>query len=404
MYVELDNKTGKGGEMKLKKVHRAFFAAVLTCSLAVSPVYAEPTQDELEDQKEGVQDELGDLQAQLDALVTKASELETELIHTGQEITQAEADLQESEEKKEQQYEAMKLRIKYMYESGGSSAQMEKVLSSGTFSDMLSQAEYAQKVHEYDRAQLQEYADTVAKIEDLQETLEKEMENLKATEKEYEAQQAELNETISSKRDEISNLDVMIQEAARKAEEQRKAAEEAAAVKAAAADKNNNSSNSTTNGGGTNQGSTGGNTGNGTTGNTGGGTAGNTGGGTSGNTGGSSPGYTEPSYDVVTGNAIVDRAYNWVGKAEYSMGACSPGLFDCSGFVAYCLTGQYQRLGNTYTFLGWPQVSSPQSGDVCVNAGHCGIYIGNGQMIHAADYGIGVIIGPVQSGMIYVRY
>ena len=75
--------------MKLKKVHRAFFAAVLTCSLAVSPVYAEPTQDELEDQKEGVQDELGDLQAQLDALVTKASELETELIHTGQEITQA---------------------------------------------------------------------------------------------------------------------------------------------------------------------------------------------------------------------------------------------------------------------------------------------------------------------------
>ena len=64
----------------------------------------------------------------------------------------------------------------------------------------------------------------------------------------------------------------------------------------------------------------------------------------------------------------------------------------------------YTRLGTTYTFLGWTQVSDPQPGDVAVNAEHCGIYIGGGQMIHAADYGIGVIQGPVQSGMIYVRY
>ena len=41
---------------------------------------------------------------------------------------------------------------------------------------------------------------------------------------------------------------------------------------------------------------------------------------------------------------------------------------------------------------------------VCTNWSHCGIYIGGGQMIHAADYGIGVIIGPVQAGMIIVRY
>lgn len=368
--------------MKLKKVHRVFLAAALICSLTVTPVCADPTQDELEDQKEDAQSELADLQAELDTLITKASELETELINTGQEITQAEADLEAAEAKKEEQYAAMKLRIKYMYESGSSTATMERVLTSGTFSDMLSQAEYSQKVHEYDRAQLQAYADTVTQIEELQTKLETEMENLKATEAEYEAQQAVLTETITSKQDEISNLDEMIQEAARKAEEERKAAEAAAAAQSAT-NSSSNTNNSTTNNNGTTGGTTGGSTG---------------------NTGGGSPSYTEPSYDVVTGNAIVDRAYSWVGKAEYSMGACSPGLFDCSGFVAYCLTGQYQRLGNTYTFLGWPQVSNPQPGDVCVNAGHCGIYIGNGQMIHSADYGIGVIIGPVQSGMIYVRY
>lgn len=112
----------------------------------------------------------------------------------------------------------------------------------------------------------------------------------------------------------------------------------------------------------------------------------------------------EPNYDVNTGNAIVDRAYSWVGRAEYVWGACSPGAFDCSGFVSYCLTGRYSRLGTTYTFLDWPRVSDPQPGDVAVNSGHCGIYIGGGQMIHAATYGVGVIVGPVQSGMVFVRY
>ena len=393
----------KGEKMKFKKIQSLFLAAALVCSMCVSPVYADPSQSDLEGQKEDAQNELTDLQTELNTLITKASELETELINTGQEITQAEADLEAAEVKKEEQYEAMKLRIKYMYESGSGTATMEKVLTSGSISDMLSQAEYSQKVHEYDRTQLQAYADTITEIEDLQSTLETEMKNLKETEAEYESQQAVLTETISSKKDEISNLDEMIQEAARKAEEQRKAAEAAAAEK----DKTQNNtgtsagagSGGTASGGAASGGTTSGGVSSGGT-SSGGGT---TSGGNTGNSGGS-PGYTEPSYDTVTGNAVVDRAYEWLGKAEYSMGACSPGLFDCSGFVAYCLTGQYQRLGNTFTFLGWPQVSNPQPGDVCVNTQHCGIYIGNGQMIHCADYGIGVIIGPVQSGMIYVRY
>lgn len=103
------------------------------------------------------------------------------------------------------------------------------------------------------------------------------------------------------------------------------------------------------------------------------------------------------------GSDAVSRAEAWVGRAEYVWGACSPGAFDCSGFVSYCLTGSYTRLGTTYTFLSWPRASNPQPGDVCVNSGHCGIYYGGGQMIHAACEGVGVIIGPVQAGMIFVK-
>lgn len=103
------------------------------------------------------------------------------------------------------------------------------------------------------------------------------------------------------------------------------------------------------------------------------------------------------------GSDAVSRAYSCLGL-PYVWGAVGPGSYDCSGLVSYCLTGNHTRLGTTYTFMGWTRVSNPQPGDVCTSSYHCGIYIGDGQMIHAADYGIGVIIGPVQSDMIIVRW
>ena len=134
---------------------------------------------------------------------------------------------------------------------------------------------------------------------------------------------------------------------------------------------------------------------------------------TGGNTGntGSNPGYTPspspgPSYDEAIADTVVGRAYSQIGKAygygDPSYGA-GPNEYDCSGFVSFCLSGSYSRMGSTSTFMGWPTVSDPQPGDVCVNSGHCGIYIGNNQMIHAATYGVGVVIGPVQAGMKIVR-
>lgn len=118
----------------------------------------------------------------------------------------------------------------------------------------------------------------------------------------------------------------------------------------------------------------------------------------------------EPDYSVSTGNAVVDRAYSWLKIGKYNYGSCEPGLFDCSGFVSYCLTGVYSRIGTTYTFNQWPEVSDPQPGDVAVVDNdatlrhHTGIYIGNGQMIHASDYGVGVIQSAVRSDMKIVRY
>ena len=109
----------------------------------------------------------------------------------------------------------------------------------------------------------------------------------------------------------------------------------------------------------------------------------------------------EPSYEG--GSDAVSRAYSCMGL-PYVWGATGPGSYDCSGLVGYCITGSHDRLGTTYTFMGYPQVSNPQPGDICTSWSHCGIYIGNGQMIHAPQTGDVVKIGPVQSGMIIVRY
>lgn len=115
----------------------------------------------------------------------------------------------------------------------------------------------------------------------------------------------------------------------------------------------------------------------------------------------------QPPSPSVEGGTVVSRAYSKLGCA-YSWGGIGPNSFDCSGFVSYCLTGRYCRLGTTGTFMGWTRVSDPQPGDVVVNSYHTGIYIGGGQMIHASDYNTGVIVSSVAAGMnnnyIFVRY
>lgn len=100
---------------------------------------------------------------------------------------------------------------------------------------------------------------------------------------------------------------------------------------------------------------------------------------------------------------VVARAYGKLG-CPYVWGATGPDAFDCSGLVGYCLTGTTVRIGTTQTFMGWQRVTNPQPGDVCTTDSHCGIYIGGARMIHAPHSGDVVKIGPVQPGMVYVRY
>lgn len=375
--------------------------AVVTSSMIVTPVLAAPSVDDLKKEKASKQNEVSSLQSQLTTLMGKVNTLESELIQTGEDITKAQSDLVVAQKKEKEQYAAMKKRIKYMYEAGNDSA-FETLVTSDDFTDLLSKAEYVQNVHSYDRKQLQEYVETKQQISDLKDSLEKDQKELESKQAEYEKQGDNLNNLITSKSAEVANLDSEIQAAAEAAAKEaaeraaKEAAKEAAKKQQASAANNSTSSNrhnSTTSNNTTSNKHNTSNTTRPSGNNTSSSTTKPSGNNTSSNT---------TSGSNANGGTIVSRAYSQLGK-PYVWGACGPSSFDCSGFVSYCLTGSYTRLGTTLTFMGWTRVSNPQPGDVVTTATHCGIYIGNGQMIHAPHTGDVVKVGPVQSGMIYVR-
>ncbi|MFE4759344.1 C40 family peptidase [Bacillus mycoides] len=91
---------------------------------------------------------------------------------------------------------------------------------------------------------------------------------------------------------------------------------------------------------------------------------------------------------------VIGKAQQYLGK-PYVWGSASPsnGGFDCSGFISYIFGVGRQDVAGYWNSVS--KVSSPQPGDLVFFQGtykagpsHIGIYVGNGQMIHAGDKGI----------------
>lgn len=128
---------------------------------------------------------------------------------------------------------------------------------------------------------------------------------------------------------------------------------------------------------------------------------------------------SEPVYDPVVGKAIVDRAIRWVGIGTYVYGGFDYGVFDCSSFVSYALTGRidYARwttdnLDNDNSAL-FQTVSVPRPGDIVIDTTHvigghlrehCGIYVSPGVMVHAGNPGETVSFGYIDEYYRYRRY
>lgn len=96
----------------------------------------------------------------------------------------------------------------------------------------------------------------------------------------------------------------------------------------------------------------------------------------------------------------VRRAEGAIGT-PYRAGSSSPSGFDCSGLVSYCLTGNYGHAYTSYAFWGMPAVADPRPGDVVAcSPGHCGLYIGDGLMIHSPQSGETVRVEAIRGKVV----
>lgn len=363
----------------MKKFSTKLLAAVVTSSLIVTPVMAAPSKASVENKKAEAESEAASLKSQLAEVVTQINEIEEDLTEKGEQIIQTTADLKEAEATEKKQYEDMKLRIKFMYEQGDGSA-VEALVTSEDFSDLVNKAEYVQNVHDYDREKLEEYVATKEQVADLKTSLEEEQAELEEKEAQFTEKQENLDSMLSSKEAEIADLDEELQEIA--AEIARQQEEERQAQEAASGNDNGGNSGNNSNHNNNNNNNDGNNHDKDES---------------DKNHGGSSGGGG--SY---VGGSAVSRAKSALGK-PYVWGAAGPDAYDCSGLVSFALTGKYSHVYTSSSFAGYPEVSDPRPGDVCYRPGHVGLYVGNGQMIHAPHTGTVVQYAPVPKNMKIVR-
>ncbi len=164
---------------------------------------------ELKKQLEASKADLANYVAKLDedlsSIQAKINELKTLIEEKEGEIVQTEEELEQAIETQQEQYEAMKSRIKFMYERGNT-LYMELFFTSESFGEMLNKVDYIEQLSAYDRRKLDEYVAYAQYVSLCKEGLEEEKEVLDEAKAAVEEEEASLNELISAKEQEMYKM------------------------------------------------------------------------------------------------------------------------------------------------------------------------------------------------------
>ena len=378
------------------------------------------------DQKQQLEGEIATLDANLVDVMVNIQTLETDISNKETEIVKTKQDLGKAQKAKEKQYDAMKKRIQYLYEKGGSDAWFQMMMNADNLADLLTRAEYTQKMYEQDRKSLEVYSNTIEQVKQLEEKYTGEKAELEGMKQEYEAEsqnlQAQLDEKRATSADceneiayaqqqatEYANLLAAQQAEIEQLEAERIAAEEEArrqAEAAAAAQASNDGdydstqydeegnavSSSESSGSGETQYDEYGNVID------------------SENTvdpseyqsssesssSDSSSSSSSSSSGSGSGSSVVNYATQFVGNPYVWGGTSLTSGADCSGFVQ----SVYANFGVSLPRTSYEQQNAgtevsyadAQPGDLICYGGHVAIYMGNGQIVHASNAKDGIKI------------
>lgn len=377
---------------KLQRRAKAVLALVLVVSLTIGSsqvVYATSAQnkkseaeknlndvnkkiDNLENKKEEIEGELDAKNEELVNLMVDVGILEKEIDQNEKQLKQVKKDLKTAQKNEKKQYQAMKKRIKFMYERGDS-AVISSLLESKSMADMLNRVEYFNEVYDYDRNLLDNYEKTRKQVEDLKAQVEDEKKELETAKDDLKQQQKQLETAMANLRSQQANADTQIANAKSLASEYQKTITEQNKIiqqqQAAAAASGRSS----------------------------GGNSGGSGGTSKPNSNASVPGgnLNPPKTTNVSGSDVVNYAMQFVGK-PYVWGGKDPNTgADCSGFTSYV----YAHFGISIPSFSGAQRScgqevsyaNAQAGDLICYAGHVAIYMGGGKIVHAKGTAYGIV-------------
>lgn len=160
---------------------------------------------QLEASKKDLNDYITKLDGQLSDIQDKIKAYEQMIVEKEAEIEQTEKELEEAEAIQAAQYEAMKKRIKFLYEKGDS-LYLELFFSVQTYGDSLNKADYVEMLSSYDKKKLLEYIETTEYVAACKEQLEAEREVLKEAKTAVEEEEKAVSELLAEKEEQVNAL------------------------------------------------------------------------------------------------------------------------------------------------------------------------------------------------------
>ena len=334
-----------------------------------------------QDGQDEVEAEINDIDAEVVALLTDISLIQTAIEDKEADIVRAQEDYDAALAVQQEQYEMMKLRIQFMYEKGDTSY-LNLFLSASGMGDLMNKAVYVEEVYEYDRSLLEEYEATVRQVAEYQGVLEEEKSELETSKSELEDEQSYLEEVLEQKKQEYENYSTMLAKAKQEAaaytaqikkqtaqikkleEKERKRKEEEERRRKEEEERKRREQEASGNGG--NASSSG------------------------------AQSDIPTSFGGGTGGQIAEFACKYVGNPYKAGGTSLTDGADCSGFV----WAVYQAFGYSLPRSSYAQAGAgrevsyadAQPGDIIYYGGHVGIYIGNGKIVHASTERTGIKI------------
>lgn len=332
----------------------------------------------LKDQQQITADDIKNKSAKLDEILAAQKKLQTDITSKQAEIEQNQKDLAAAQEKQQEQYDAMKKRIQFMYENSAEDNIWTAIIESNGITDMLNRIEYVSDVYDSDRALMDSYQAAVEQVKEIGTKLDNDMNELTAMQDDYEKQQADVEAAIVALENQKEQYASQIAQAQQQAENYQNIItaqgkiiqEQEAAAAAAAARANSSPSSSSYDGGGAGKG---------------GSIAGDYAAG-----GGKNPGASTG----VSGSSVVSYAMQFVGNPYVWAGNSLTNGVDCSGFVheVYAHFGiSTPRYSQAFKSVGQAvSFDNIQPGDVVVYPGHVAIYAGGGVIVEAQSTKAGI--------------